>query len=161
MPATPLPAWTRYFPPGTRKTYWLTAVANPGAPTRAELNAGTDLTGQIAAVNGFTLLRDSVDITPLGSQSIVLLDTTFNPTGTNEIILYASANSQDVRQTMPVNNPGFLVFLFEGDVGGQYGEVWPANLNTTYMEQNTETPGQMHLLFTIQGMPSQVVLIPA
>ena len=48
MPATPITATLRYTPPGRRKYNWLTAVAAyPGAPTRAEINAGSDLSPEI------------------------------------------------------------------------------------------------------------------
>lgn len=161
MPATPLPSYTRYFPPGTRQYYWVTSIANPAAPTRAELNAGTDLTGQIAAVNGFTPLANLVDVTPIGSQFINWLTTTVDPgSGGNEIILFAAANGNDARLVMPPGTTGFLVILPEGDVTGQYCEVWPAKVNVMYIDPAMETPGQIHFEYTITSGPSQNVTIP-
>ena len=160
MPATPLPAYTRYFPPGTRKYYWVTSIANQAAPTRAELNAGIDLSGQVAAVTGFALTSNTSDVTPLGSQFIILINTTLNASGTNEIILYASADSHDARLIMPIGTTGFLVLPAEGDISGQYCEVWPANVNAMFFEPATETPGEIHFQFTITAQPSQNVPIP-
>ena len=160
MPATPLFPYTRYFPPGTRKYYWVTAIANPAAPARAELNAGTDLTGQVAVVNGFTLQRATADVTPLGSSFTVLLNTTLDAGSTSELILYASADSHDARLLMPAGSTGFVVLLPEGDIPGQYCEVWPANVNAMFFEPATETPGEIHFQYTITAAPSQNVLIP-
>lgn len=163
MPARPLAPYPRYFPPGTRKYYWVTSIANQAAPTRAELNAGTDITGQVASVTGFVLQVNVSDVTPLGSSTVLWLNTTTDPSsfGTNEIILYASQNSiDDARLVMPAGSAGFLVFLFEGDITGQLCEVWPANVNEMYFEQATDTPGEIHFEFTITGAPSQNVTIP-
>ena len=52
MPATPLTPTTRYFPPGVRKVYWVPTISNYNAPTRGELNAGTDLSAEIETMNG-------------------------------------------------------------------------------------------------------------
>lgn len=163
MPATPLTPTTRYLPPGTRKYYWLTSLANPAAPTRAELNAGTDLTAEIVTggVGGFTLARTRADVTPLGSSVIVMLDTTTDPnTTTNEIVFYASVTGSDVRQVMSAGTAGFLVFLYEGDVTGQRCEVWPAAVSVLFFDQGTETPGEIHVQYLITAQPSQNVLIP-
>ena len=43
MPPAPLNPTTRYLAVGIRKVYWVPTVANKNSPTRAELNAGTDL----------------------------------------------------------------------------------------------------------------------
>lgn len=162
MPATPLPAVTRYLPPGRRKFYWLTAIANPGAPTRAELNAGTDVSPQVSTVTGFNLVTDTVDVTPLGSSFVTLLPTTVDAAigGVNELLFYAASNSQDVRTVFPIGTTGYIVFLYEGDVATQLCEVWPAVVNAMYFEQDKTLAGSIHVQFTITSQPSQNVTIP-
>jgi hypothetical protein len=161
MPAPPLAAYTRYIPPGTRKYYWVASIANPAAPTRAELNAGTDLSGQVAAVSGFALQKTTADVTPLGSQFTVLLDTILDANaGTNEIILYASASSLDARTLMPIGAAGFLVHFPEGDITGQLCEVWPASVNAMFFDPSVDAPGEIHFQYTITAAPAQNVTIP-
>ena len=161
MGPPPLSPTTRYFPPGTRKYYWVPSIATPSAPTRAELNAGTDLTAEVAAVNGFALWPNTVDVTPLGSQAVIWQTSTIDPNGsTNELILYASGNSNDARLLMPIGTTGFLVFLPEGDISGQLCEVWPANVYVMYFEPATDTPGEIHFQYLVTAMPSQNVTIP-
>ena len=161
MPPTALPKITRYWPQGKRKYYWVTSIATQSAPTRTELNAGTDLTPQIANVSGFTLTADVIDVTPLGSQVMILVNSTLETAYvTNEILFYAASNSSDARSVLPIGTTGFLVFLYEGDVTGQLCEVWPANVNSMYFEQDAKTPGEIHIQFTITAPPSQNVTIP-
>ncbi len=125
------------------------------------MNAGTDLTGQVAAISGFTLPRDVIDVTPLGSQFTVLVNSTIDVVSQiNEIILFATSASNDARFLIPTGTVGFVVFLFEGDITSQFCEVWPANVNTFYFEQDMETPGEIHFQFTIMALPSQNVPIP-
>jgi len=44
MAAPPITGSTRYIPEGVTHFYFVSSIANYLSPTRAELNAGTDLT---------------------------------------------------------------------------------------------------------------------
>ena len=68
MVATPITATSRYIPPGTTRYYWVPTIANKAAPTRSELNAGSDLTAEISAVSGFATSSDQQDTPDLGSR---------------------------------------------------------------------------------------------
>jgi hypothetical protein len=161
VPAIPLTTTARYFPPGVRQYYWVPSIATQTAPTRAELNAGTDLSGQVAAVSGWQLVKTRADVTPLGSAVTVMLDTIADPnSAANEFVIYASTSSTDARLLLPPGTAGFLVFLPEGDFPGRRCEVWPATVSTMFFDQDTETPGQIHFQFTVTGLPSQNVVIP-
>ena len=61
MPSTPSAATTRYLAQGVRDFCWLTAVAIPSAPTRAEINAGTAVDGEMFDATGFTQTVNFVD----------------------------------------------------------------------------------------------------
>ena len=62
----------RYIGPGTRKYYWVPTIATLSAPSRAELNAGTDMTATIPTdgVSGFTVSTAFVDTPDFGSTTI-------------------------------------------------------------------------------------------
>jgi hypothetical protein len=70
MPPSPLTPTVRYVPPGTRKVYWVTTIATYTAPTRGELNAGIDLSPEVAAVNGFTVTSGTVPTPDLSSRFV-------------------------------------------------------------------------------------------
>ena len=62
MPPSPLTPTVRYIPPSVRKVYWVVTIANYQSPTRAELNAGTDLTNEIAEMAGFNVVSASIEV---------------------------------------------------------------------------------------------------
>jgi len=109
MPATPLTPTLRYLPAGVRKYNWLTAVASTTAPTRAEINAGTDLTGEIAAVNGFEIVTPVIDVTAFGDLFSVQVPGIPVASDPCEIVFYASSSSADVRTVLPAGTAGFLL----------------------------------------------------
>jgi hypothetical protein len=124
MPATPITVTTRYTPPGRRKYNWLTAVSGyPAAPTRAEINAGSDLSAELAEVNGFELTGDSADAPDLGGGFVAQVPARVTASD-SEFVFYASSNSNDIRTVLPLGSAGFGLILPEGDVPTQKCEVW-------------------------------------
>ena len=161
MPATPLAPALRYFPVGVRKYNWLAAVASKNAPTRAEINAGTDLTAEIAAVNGFEITAPAIDVTAFGD--VFAVQVTGLPAASDpcEIIFYASSTSADVRTVLPAGTAGFLLFLPEGDVPGQRCEVWPVTVRSMFIDEAaTGAAGQIHVQFVTTSAPAQNVTVP-
>ena len=161
MPATPLAPTQRYLPVGVRKYNWLTAVASKNAPTRAEINAGTDLSAEIAAVNGFEITAPVIDVTAMGDVFAVQVPGLPVASDPCEIVFYASSNSADVRTVLPAGTAGFLLFLPEGDVSGQKCEVWPVTVRSMFIDQAaTGAAGQIHVQFVITSAPAQNVTVP-
>ncbi len=75
MAGTPLPSTTRHIEQGTREFLWVPVggIANIQSPTHAELDAGTNLTGEIADYSGFSMSADTVDAPDLGSLFVAQL----------------------------------------------------------------------------------------
>jgi hypothetical protein len=161
MPATPITATLRYTPPGRRKYNWLTAVSGyPGAPTRAEINAGSDLSGEIKEVNGFELSGDSADAPDLAGGFVAQVPARVTASD-SEIVFYASSNSTDIRTVLPRGTAGFVLVLPEGDVAGQKCEVWPATVKSMFLDGSVEDPAAVHVQFSITRLPIQNLTIPA
>ena len=161
MPAMPLTPTVRYLPAGVRKWNWLTAVASKTAPTRAEINAGTDLTGEIAAVNGFEIITPLIDVTAFGDPFGVQVPGVPAASDPCEIVFYASSNSADARTVFTAGTAGFLLPLPEGDVTGQKCEVWPVTVRSMFIDQAaTDAAGQIHVQFAVTSAPAQNVTIP-
>jgi hypothetical protein len=154
-----LAATSRYTPPGRRKIDWLTSVASTSAPTRAEINAGTDLSGQIAEVNGFELTGDSADAPDLGGGFVAQVPARVTASDC-EIVLYASSTSSDARTLLTRGTTGFIIILPEGDVVGQKMECWPATVKSMFLDQGIEDPAKIHVQFSITSLPVQNITIP-
>ena len=159
MPPAPLSATTRYVPPGTRKIYWVTTIATYTAPTRAELNAGIDLSAEVAAVNGFTVQSGTVPTPDLSSRFVSEIPGQITAPSSS-LSFYASSTSSDVRTVLPRDTAGFVVILWEGDITGQRMDVFPAKVTVSAPNGNMQNPEQIDVSFSITKVPANNVVIP-
>lgn len=159
MPPTPLTATVRYIPPGTRKIYWVTTIATYTAPTRAELNAGIDLSAEVAEINGFSVTSGTVDTPDLSSRFTSKIPGPITADNSS-LSFYASNTSSDVRTVLPRDTAGFVVFLWEGDVTGQRMDVFPAKVTSSALDGNMTDPEKVNVSFAITKIPASNVVIP-
>jgi hypothetical protein len=164
MAATPLSTVTRYFPVGLRQYYFVTAIADKTAPTRTELNAGTDLTGEIVSVTGFTTTTNPVEAPDLKTRftSQVPGMITADASSMN---IYLDEDSVDVRTVLPRDTVGFIVQFPEGDDEGVSGtklmDVFPVTVSSTSKVTTTAEAGQVMISFVITSEPSENILVPS
>lgn len=160
MTATPLAASTRYFPPGTRQVYWVPSIADKNAPTRSELDAGTDLTGELAAMAGFDPTSATVDVPDLSTRFTSQIDGAITVSAST-ITVYLSEDSQDIRELMPRGTNGFIVVLWEGDQAGRMMDVFPARVISLVKDTTITDAAQATVTYAITSEPSENVVIPA
>lgn len=160
MTATPLSPSQRYFPPGTRAVYWVPAIASISAPTRAELDAGTDLTGEIAAMAGFAVSSATVSTPDLRTRFAPDIPGQITATGSS-ITLYMSEDSTDVRELMPRDTAGFVVILWEGDVAGRKMDVYPVTVTAQPKDASVTNAAQITVDFAVTAEPAENVTVPA
>jgi len=159
MAATPLRASSRYYPPGTRQVYWVSAIADVSAPTRAELDAGTDLTGEISAMAGFSVSSATVSVPDLASRFAPDIPGQITAQSSS-ITLYASEDSQDVRQLLPRETAGFVAVMWEGDVPGRDMDVFPVTVTSAPKDVTTTNAGTITIDFAVTSTPIENVVIP-
>jgi hypothetical protein len=160
MPAPPLVPTVRYFPPGTRKLYWVLTVSNYLVPTRAEMNAGTDVSAEIVTMTGWSLAGSTVDVPDMGSRFTSTVPGRLT-SATNDITCYLSQNSIDVRTLLPRDTNGFMFCMWEGDVAGQRMDVFPARVITQAVDTTVDDPGKVTISFAITRIPAINLAIPA
>lgn len=160
MPATPITASTRYFRPGLSKIYFCATIANIASPTRAELNAGTDISPEVAAVSGWQPTRNFLDAPDLNSAFIPKVSAGLEA-GDSSINLYASSNSVDARTLLPMDTSGFIVFLYEGDVAGRKMNVFPVKVGSDAQEFDLGNVAVLVFQFAITANPARNVTVPA
>lgn len=159
MAPPPLTPTIRYFPPGTRKVYWVPTIANYNAPTRAEINAGTDLSAEVSALSGWSLTSASVDTPDMGSRFTSQVPGRLT-SATNEITCYQSQNSQDARSLFVRDLNGYVILLWEGDVSGQKMDVFPVRVQAQAPDSATDNPGTCTFSFAATRLPAIGITIP-
>lgn len=161
MPAPPLNPTKRYLPPGIRHLYWVSTMANYLLPTRAELNAGIDLTYEIpdGGVTGWSLAGSTVDAPDLGSKFTSQVPGRLT-SASNSIDSYLDQGSNDIRTLLPRDTTGFIVCLWDGDVPGQLMDVFPVRVVTQAVDPNTVDVGKVTIQFAVTKVPATNVRIP-
>lgn len=162
QPITPT-AGHRYIPPGKRQYYWVITIADYTAPTRTELDAGNDLSAEVASISGFSVTSESVDAPDLASRytSKVPGMTTAEDSAIN---LYISDTGEDARTLLVRDTDGYVVVFPSGDDDGASGTklmgVFPATVSSQALQPEFDSPAQVAVSFTITDEPAQNVLIP-
>lgn len=156
-----LAASVRFNPKGTRKVYYLTSLAASNlTPTRAEITAGTDITGEVAAYTGWTLQASSVATPDQGSRftssvpgSLTVQD--------SSITFWASKTGTDIRGTVSLDQDGFVVFADGGDVEGYKGQTFATRvMSIGHVRAVDDNAFQIQVQFAITETPVEFA-IPA
>lgn len=162
MPPSALASSVRYFRPGTTKVYWVVAMATYTTPTRAELNLGIDLSGEIAELSGFSVTSDFVDTPDLGTRYVSKIPGRIN-TEDSSINFYASSTGfTDARSVLPRDTSGYIVIMDGGDVTttGRC-DIYPVTVASVGKNRGIEDPATVTVSFAVTRVPAEDKVIPA
>lgn len=160
MAPPPLNPTRRYYPAGTRKCYYLPTCANYLSPTRAEMNAGVDLSGEIESVTGFSLTSAMVNVPDMGSRFVSQIPGALE-SSKNDITFYQDLNSQDVRQLFAIGVTGFIIMLWDGDIAGRLMDVFPIQVASVAPDPSVNKAGMLAVDYAPSAVPAIGVVIPA
>ena len=160
MPAPNITASTRFFRPGTTSVVFATAIANKAAPTRGEINAGTDLRNEIAEINGFQMTSESQPAPDLGNRFTSSVPGRITAEDSS-ITFYESVTGVDVRALLPRDTTGFLLLMPGGDVSGRKMNVAPITVASLATDYSLEEVARLIVSFTITSSMAENVTIPA
>lgn len=153
---------TRYFDPSVTKCYYLpTIAASTLIPTRAEMTAGTDLSGEIADLDGWTVEGDDIETPDLGK-----LFTGKIPGRTSAdkcaLTFHADQGGADVRALLPRGSSGYIMWCDGGDVTGNIAGVYPIRVKScSPMRAVDKDNARIQVQFTVTEEPNEAVTVPA
>ncbi|MFC7892682.1 hypothetical protein [Streptomyces sp. NPDC057381] len=158
--ATPIQASTRYYRRGVTKVLWVPTIANKAAPTRAEINAGTELADEVSAMSGWQTTSGTVPTPALGSRFTPVVGGEITASDSS-LTFWASKTADDVRTLLIREATGFVVWMDEGDVPGQTMDVFPVSVTSQAKIRELDGASQIMAQFAITSEPSENVAIPA
>ena len=158
---TPLTPTQRYIAPGTTKYYWATACADITAPLRAEMEAGIDLSKEVAAAENWTVAANRVPTPDLGDKFTGKIGGRVEP-GDASITFHASKTTADVRTVLHRDDTGFIFILHGGDVAGQKMDVYKVDISSVSKPTNVDGSENARIMvaFSLQAVAEDVT-IPA
>ena len=162
MPPTKTKATVRYFQPEVSKVYYLPAiVAATLIPTRAEINAGIDLTAEIADLSGWSIVSGSIDTPDLASRFTSQISGRTKAEDST-ITFYGDKTGDDVRKDLPRGSRGFMMFCDGGDVPTQPADVFPCEVSSVGKLRGVDEKAfQLTISFSVTRQPAEDVVIPA
>ncbi|MEU8279565.1 hypothetical protein ACFYOK_29385 [Microbispora bryophytorum] len=157
----PIPAETRYFNPETSQLYWVPSIAIKGAPTRLELDAGTDLSDAIADVNGWMVTSEMIDVPDMGSRFVSKIPGRISANDSS-VTYYMDKAGIDAREVMPRDAIGFMVWLDGGDTPGRKMDVFPVTVSSHGKSRSVGAePARITIAYAITSEPAENVTIPS
>lgn len=160
--ATALATSERFFAPEITKIYWLPTIAATNlVPTRAELDAGTDLSAEIADISGWQVQGSAIETPDLGSRfTSNIPGRTSAPD--SSITFYGDLAGVDIRGELSQDDNGYIWIADGGDVEAQLADVFPVRVNSIgKMRSVGDAAFQIVVSFTITAEPAVDTAIPA
>jgi hypothetical protein len=160
MPASAITPSVRYVRFGLTKVVFAPAVANVLAPTRAEINAGTDLSGEVESVSGFQVTSNFIETPDLATAFTGKLAAR-TTADDSSITMYASSTSVDVRSLLPRGTTGFILWFDEGDVAGKKYDIYPITVGSAPKDRDLEAAARIIINVAITRTPTENATVPA
>jgi hypothetical protein len=155
-----MPESTRFFQPEISIVLWVPTIANRDAPTRAELNAGIDITGEIADISGWLASAGYIDTPDFKRRFVARIGGRITAPDSS-ITFYGSQDGEDIRTILARGDRGNVVFMDGGDVPTQPMDVFPVDVASIGKQRSTsEQAFQIPVNFGITQPPSEDVPIP-
>jgi hypothetical protein len=159
MTAPNISGSSRFIPEGTTDFYWVATIATYTSPSRAELNAGTRLTPEIADSGDWSITSNAVDTPDLASGFTSQIPGKVTVSG-SELKMYSDTAGSDARSLMPRNTSGYIVKFPGGDVTGRKMTVFPVKVGSVGEPTAFGAPTVLDFMFYVTKVPAENVAVP-
>lgn len=150
----------RFMRKGITKVYFIPAIASTSAPTTAEVTAGTDLTPQLAEINGFSFSNSPIDTPDMASAFVSKIpgeDTVDN----SDMTFYEDDASNPIKTALAKGTTGFVGIYYQGIAGSTPAtadklDVWPCTVaSNSRMYTADNEAAKFQVVFTLTDPPTE------
>lgn len=161
MPATAMNPSTRFFNAAITRVVFVPEISDKFSPTRAELDAGTDVSADIAELTGWQVTSEQVQTPDLATRFTSSIPGR-STAEESAITFYADREGEDVRELLPRDTQGYAVIMDHGDQAGLPVDVYPVRVASVgKMRSVGEEAARLEVQFSILSEPAENVTIPA
>lgn len=158
--ATPIEATNRYFNRGLTKCYFVPMIADKEAPTRTELDAGTDLSPEISEIDGWIVSSETIETPDLATPYTGSIPGSTSAEDSS-LTLYADTGGMDARTLLPRGTSGFIVWMDGGDEPDGLMDVFPIRVSSVGKTRSTDDEAAtLEVQFAVPREPAENVTIP-
>lgn len=151
----------RFMRKGVTKVWFVPAITDLTAMTTAEQTAGTELTPQLAEVNGFSFTNNPISTPDMDNQFVSQV-TGEDTADQSSMTFYEDDGGADAIQTLLAKGTtGFIVFFYAGTAGaspasGDDYEAWPVTVSAApRMYSAGNEAAQYRVDFAITAVPDE------
>jgi hypothetical protein len=159
MVAPNIAASDRFIPEGVTDFYWVVAMATYTSPTRAELNAGTRLTPEVASSGNWGIISNAVDAADLATLFTPQISGKVTVDGST-LDMYSDDNQADARTLMPRGAVGFIVKFPGGDITGRKMTIFPVKVGSAAEATAFGNPTVLSFSYYVSKIPAENVTVP-
>lgn len=163
---TPLNPAVRFTGLDDLTVVWVPTIADITAPTAIELEAGTDLTGEVPpdGISGFTTTGATVDAPSFGSGFTAQLASGYSADASS-IKVYMSktpGEDGDIRTLLSRGDSGYIVLgdANGGLLPGDLMDVFPVQVTSCGKSRAGGDPMTVTVAFSIYSAPAENVVVP-
>lgn len=151
----------KFFRRGTSKVFFLPAVVDVEAPTRAEITAGTDLSPFATGLSGWQFSNSRIDTPILSSAFTPQIDGP-DEVGDSSLTFLDDDTVTTVRTALPRGTSGYICLMPYGDVATKRCEIWPIKSTGANDEWSMGSdPARYVIDFAVTNPPTQNAVVPA
>jgi hypothetical protein len=129
------------------------------APSRAELNAGTNLTPEVASSGNWGIVSNAIDTPDLATTFTSQIPGKITMDGST-LNMYSDDNQADARTLMPRNSVGFIVKFPGGDITGRKMSVFPVKVGSAAEPTAFGAPTELNFTFYVTKIPGENLTVP-
>lgn len=150
-----------FFRRGVTKFVACPVVANLAAPTRAEITAGTVLTG-VSAISGFQITNTPIDTPDLDSVYTSNVPGE-DKAGTSSLTFKDKHNAESaaIRDVLAKGAGLTIIYMPYGDIAGDRCESWPVTSTGVNDVIDLTKNAEFLVGFATPDVPEQNAVIPA
>ena len=137
-----------------------TIAATNMTPTRAEINAGDDITSQVAEWEGFTTTSEKIDTPDLISTFVSSIPGQ-QTADDSSITLYDDLAGSPLIDIFPRDTTGYMLLMDQGDTPTRRMDVYPVQVASLQRVRALDAATMLRVALTITRAPAEGVVIPA
>jgi len=160
MPAPLVEGYDAYYPVGITAVLIVPTMTDYTAPSRAELDAGLNVTRQVRAIDGWAGEGEEIE-RPDYSSLFTSKIPGRQSASESSLAIYGKRSGADVRQTLVIGYTGFVVLMPGGDVAGYKMDVFPVNVRSKPKQWSDSDPFVIQYQFSIRQPPAEDIAIPS
>lgn len=149
----------RFMRKGTTRIFWVPSIDDEDlAPAVSEVTGGTELTPELAEINGFNFSNSPIDTPDMGTSFVSKIPGE-DTVGDSDMSFYEHTDSNPIKTALAKGTTGNVVIFYAGTdaddpAAADECDVWPATVASNSRSYSAGNEAAMYqIVFTLTSEP--------